>query len=1647
MKGLTLLNCLRLTTLFGLMASSYQSMAIGDLVAKQSAETLNIGLIAFTCAFMLVLVTLIASKVKQSKQNKTLAAQTEELELRNALLNNFSVGIVHLNSSGEVVYANKVACYYFGVNEKQILFTPLVNVIEEQDTDAIKRCALSKVDSSVQLYIAARKRHILFNFTPQTKIKDNIACIVSLQDVNQFQFRVDEMNEQLTHNNALLTHSNLGRLSIDLDTQTYTLNSIAADMLQVSNDALEGQIKTLEALIVQTDLFRWNQAINDAKTGQASQLQCMFEVDDVKTPMLMHGLPKRVDDAKEHTQVDFTLIDQTEIYQQRSQLAIEKLKLKGLMSTSPYPTYLLDTDGVFLECNAAFEKLFKAKQSQLIGKRLKEISELPDNFKQQHGNEGSNSHSISTSKNREIEVQIADQDLQILKLHLQQYRDGNQKRAGTVGVIENTTLLKQAMSQLEQERQQFSEVLDMAPVAIATLDRDDHVIQANHAMTERLGISEKELKQASFYQLFEDTDNAGKAAKQLHQTGRLRNFQAILNNKNGELLPSALHIDLLDKNKQQFLCWISDISAQQFQQDKFDNLLEHSNMAMAVLTDSGFTQLNPAACKFFSLEQQRDLFGYFPYSECLNEDAEMAKQLARKIKQVKLDGEAQSIVWHHRKDKEPLPCHATYIPMYKGQSLDSILCVWTDLRDLERADKERLDAITLQQAAEKEIIEKQQLLESSQDQLAHKVKTLHDKESQLKQAKDSLSHEQIKFSDLQLAHQSVTDHLQTLQQDYSRNRALLEESEENNSQLESQLESSVKKVGGLERQRNQIADALQNSERQYQRAEQELAESEKNTQRLQQQQVEQQTKMDEFVAQIDNLKSSIEQKDQQILQVSGQINTLQSQLTSSGHTSEKLRQLLINQRKASEQAEKQRRALEQNCISSQSEVSNKARQIDHLKHEMQKFEEMSNQQKGDMQQQQIQLQQELEAKQDQLLQTEKTLEETKRQSDQEKAARQQQQAHFETLQAELTEVEQQNALVQQKIIDTEQHWKQQQQELQAQLGNKQQQLRETEQALLQTKQQTEAENAEKLKQQQIFEKLQSELRDMEQQSASQQAQMIENEKRWQQNQLELKREVESKQQQLQDTQQVLSENKQQTEKQKQQQQTKLAQLQAELADAEKRSLIQNQKIKEADQTWQNQQKALENELLTKQHLLLETEQKLQKTKQQTEAEIAEKKKQQETFDKLKAELSEMEQLSNKQQLEMQQNDQQWQDSQRAFKQDIEAKQQELHSTKEKLNEIQQLAENEKRARDQQQQKLAQLKVELSDVETRANKQQEMLHGSDEQWRQHHAEIEQQKQQLQQALHQAQQQNASMKEKLQGSLEELKNAESQVSETQTAEQSLQAELNQAKNEAQALQAKLAQQEKQELKLQHQLDEQQKALKDSELNINSLQSQQKHLTSELQNVQQEYSYSKQSLSAQDNSQAQLTQQLTQLEQELENSKSQLNDKEAALTEAQKQLQSNQDKLEEQEQVLVSAHEQELKHAQESVAEEKTAVVPEFAKSEMPNDPTVWFDLLSFLQKHPNAGPLPVALSQLMDDLEKSVLATDDAVTQDDERLILVNARKLAFLAAKVNSAPLIDISTRLEADCQKKNVDNISIFWPNVKQSMLTALRVIYSHLHG
>ncbi|MFT6267957.1 MAG: epidermal growth factor receptor substrate 15 [Alphaproteobacteria bacterium] len=1506
-----------------MLLNSAKAFALGQYIQKQSVAQINT-ILYLGAGVIGALIAIVF--VHRFLKNRRISQYEDAQIFNDSLLDNLPIGILHVNLDGKVIYANTESTKLLGRLNEALLNQYLFECFESEHAPDIES-AMRENDSQITAKARASNLFLSVKFGDVNGDEEQQYKIVCLADENQVQRKLKVASSELTKHQKMTGALALHNIWIDVVEDTYSYDNGFADLLllchdnnskekqEAGNTPRKPSAKELTERIHHADSSAWSTALQNAKTKGQTELLCRMQLNtngENKVYIAVRiSIVATLNENDECTKLHIGVLDNSQADTAKQLLDIKTQEQQAILNASTHPIYALDESGNILWSNSAFNMLFRHFASDTKSKNLFEIDFFPDDIKKLHqsstGLSGRSYEAAFSLTDPHGDANIAQHFKMTLAFYSTKNRLGEKSIKGMLGILNDITEIQTAKDAVQQQQKQLDSMLNLAPVAIATIDAEDRIISANSVMSRRLGFSDSELKKQDFYQLFNEPTAAGKAAKKLHQTGHLRDFHAQLKGKDSKLHPSELHVDIINKEKQEYLCWIADRSDEQFQQDKFDSLLEHSSMPMAILGENGFSKLNVEACKFFCVENDFDLFGVSPFSMRLNTNEDTAKALQQIVDEVKASGKAKAFTWEHQVGDLILPCQATYVPLYKDQIFDSILCIWMDKRELQKADEARQLATNLHQAAERQVAEKQELLASSQDQLATKMRTLADTEHKLQTAQDDLNETQSEYQYLQQEHKNVTDNLLQLKSEYSESRELLADAQQVNTNLNAQLESSSEEVRGLNAQRSEIADALKQSEENYKAAQEQLAISEENTEALTEQQGAQNQKMHALVEQITNMKQSVTDKDAQINQVSEQINELQTQLTSSSSTTEKLREQLVSQREASEKAELERREIEETCQIAQAELRNKVRHLSHLQSEMEKLEEMSSQEKGDMQAQQSALKEELD--------------------------------------------------------------------------DKLAQLQNTQTALEAAQQAAEHEKIEKASQQELLAKVQKELLEVEQ--AAQQKQ-------------------------------------------------------EELAQKEKEQRLAQQQL----------QQKLWSELKAKQQKLQETEQVLHQAKQQTESEKAEKDKHRQLFEKLQTELQDIEKRNEAQQAKMAQSDEQWNKSKDALKQEVEAKRDQLVQTKQALDEIQQQADKERLARIEQEQKLEQLAVELSDVETRANKQKEMLAGSDEQWRKHHDEIEQQKEQLQQALQSAQQQNENLQSKLSNKLDDLQAAESQVSETQSGEKAVQKDLEMARVQAEELQSKISHQEEKEVALQHQLTSQQQALESKESSITDLQDKQKALTEELAAVQQEYAQSKETLSVQHDSHSDLSSQMNHLEGALEQSEQQLADKESALQNAQKALQESQAKLAEQEDALLTAHKQELQVANEQASSsDRDTRKPDIAKLPMPPKPSVWFDLLPYLQRQPNIESLPIALTQLMNDLESTIKSTESALEHNDTRQLLRSSKELVSLSQKINSDALGYLMVSIQNDCTNGMVDNVSIRWPATKQGLQKTLRVVYSHLHA
>nr|WP_168711051.1 PAS domain-containing protein [Ningiella ruwaisensis] len=403
----------------------------------------------------------------------------------------------------------------------------------------------------------------------------------------------------------------------------------------------------------------------------------------------------------------------------------------------------------------------------------------------------------------------------------------------------------------ELANKQINDLLTLSPVAIGTLNGDHEITSANPVMIERLKYDEKELKKGNIYKLFFDPEEAGTTAKHLNTRQELNDFHVKLKGKDGKVYPGELTVKCVDEDNQQFLFWIINRSDEQFQHDKFESLLQHSKMPMAILTNDGFSKVNEAACAFFNVEDEKQLLGVYPHSTKLNKGINQANELASLLNDVKSQNEVKHLTWTHVINEQDVPCKITFIPIFKDNAFDSILCTWHDLSALYKAEVAAQEVFSKQEKLQSSLTEAQDMLTQSQRTLKEKTALIDRLETELDQ---------------------VQNQAETLESSLSELKAQAGKSDESRQQLEQELKEHKDKAQSLieEHQKTQqIIDALNHEKSQF------AAQAEQARMHAEEIKKEQQQTLERLTAEKEETIGQLEQEKQSL---SEQLTHLQEEL-------------------------------------------------------------------------------------------------------------------------------------------------------------------------------------------------------------------------------------------------------------------------------------------------------------------------------------------------------------------------------------------------------------------------------------------------------------------------------------------------------------------------------------------------------------------------------------------------------------------------------------------------------------------------------------------------------------------------------------------------------------------------------------------------
>ena len=994
---------------------------------------------AIACAGLLLLVILLGV-FKRSRLNTQLNKANSLLTVQQERLNAVSVGVILVDEALTVTYANRTGAYLLGQNADTVKGKGLADLLPVEAQNLLAQARGASRELTIQCVLGQRERAYRLRINPALSQAAEAQMMIIVEDVQDYQQRLDDSAAMLDHVSGLFDGQSLGLAKINLAAQQFTVNESLAGWLGIEPGELSmGEfMQRVEA----RDQQMLSGALERLASGEVLEVNTsLLAKDDSLIPVTFSGALAEHTSESDSPIAHISVADCRQITRTKTERDIAIQRFNALVSTATQPVYLLDAERKFVDANRAFLSLFKTDLMYIKGKPVSELKLFDEAFKALH-----QTRDKMTTSRQAITVERDDGQRLSLQVVLQALAG---ESGAAMGIIEDHTEVEALTHDVTEAKDRLSMFTDHSPMGIAVFNREGDIKEVNQTLCRQLDMNSQQLMSQSFYQLFSDKAETDKLTQRLDRHDQAREFPARLKCGTNKTFSTTLHANKISEIPEEYVCWIGSREEQDYLNSRFERLVKYASVPVALLTNDCFTQFNSAACAFFGIQDEEEMLGLQLTAPELHGATSNTETLAQKLETVGSRGQVVTLSWQHQYQQRVLPCELTLIPILRDAKLQGIICIWIDLRAIEQAKAARTEAVKLREAAELEVEAKQQLLASSQHQLAQQQEALAETEQTLAQAELKLQDAEVTLSEkietiseLQQAHKDISEHLASLKSDYTQNREMLEESQQANAALEAQLERSSMKVGSLEKQRNQIADALQYSERKYREAQQQLEQSQQETLRLEQQQAEQQKAVENYVAEIAGLQASIEDKDKQIGDVSGQIAALQSQLTSSSEASEKLREQLANQRKASEQAEQERRELAMAYQKMQAEAEGKARHINHLQHEMEMLEAMSSQQKGDMQAHAEQLAKELEAKQSQLQSTQTALAEIKQQAEQDKQEKAAQQERLAQLQNELADAEEKVSLTQseeQKLQQELNRSKEQAQALEAKLAQQEEQ--------------------------------------------------------------------------------------------------------------------------------------------------------------------------------------------------------------------------------------------------------------------------------------------------------------------------------------------------------------------------------------------------------------------------------------------------------------------------------------------------------------------------------------------------------------------------------------------------------------------------------
>lgn len=264
---------------------------------------------------------------------------------------------------------------------------------------------------------------------------------------------------------------------------------------------------------------------------------------------------------------------QLEVARRTEELRSEKIRLRTLLDTAPDLVWMKDADGVFLACNAQFEKLLGAREANIVGKTDYDFlpREMADFFRDHDRRAAANG---GPSINEEEVVYAVDGRRATLETIKTPVYDAAGRLVGVLGIGRDITERRRQEQRLALAARVFESTAD----AVVLADPDQRIVAINRAFTEITGYGEKAALDRLLNELLESTRQTDQGPAQPVVNDGVWRGEVWSRRRNGDRFPEWRTVSAVKNDKDDIVSYVvvfSDITAVKRSQEALDFMAHH----------------------------------------------------------------------------------------------------------------------------------------------------------------------------------------------------------------------------------------------------------------------------------------------------------------------------------------------------------------------------------------------------------------------------------------------------------------------------------------------------------------------------------------------------------------------------------------------------------------------------------------------------------------------------------------------------------------------------------------------------------------------------------------------------------------------------------------------------------------------------------------------------------------------------------------------------------------------------------------------------------------------------------------------------------------------------------------------------------------